>query len=169
MDHQPGHLIDLLATCLDVSGGTYPDEIQGRTSQPIQGRSLAPLFKGQQREPHEFLYFQFSNNRAIRKGDWKAVSARGGRWELFNFGQDRSELNDLASQHPKRAERLQKLWHEVAETIDESPKKHRKPVGDKLKTYPPDQMTQRKSGPKAKATKPTDEAKRNNQKAGKRQ
>ena len=114
ISHQPGHLIDLLATCIDASESTYPEKFNGRKTTPIQGRSLLPIFQGQEREPHEYLYFQFSNNRAIRKGDWKAVSARGGRWELFNITEDRSELNDLASAKPGKLKEMIDLWHEVA-------------------------------------------------------
>lgn len=147
IDHQPGHLIDLLATCMDVAKADYPEEVNGRLSTPIQGRSLLPIFKGQQREAHEWLYFQFSNNRAIRKGDWKAVVARGGRWELYNLANDRSELNDLAKTETARLKELQELWHTVAADIDQAPKRHRKKTGQGIKTFPPNQMTKRKAGP----------------------
>ena len=146
---QPGHLIDLLATCADAAGATYPENFNGAPTTPIQGKSLLPIFQGQQREPHEFLYFQFSNNRAIRRGDWKAVSARGGRWELYNLANDRSELNDLALKQPKLASELSQLWFHVAENIDEAPQNHRKPVSDKTQTFPPSSMTQRNAGPKS--------------------
>lgn len=151
VSHQPGHLIDLLATCIDVSGSVYPDEFAGQPTTPIQGKSLLPIFQGQQREPHEWLYFQFADNRAIRKGDFKAVSARGGKWELYNIAEDRSELNDLAAANPELAGELQRLWHDVAENIDTAPEKLRKPAKDKVMSFQANQMTQRKAGPKASA------------------
>lgn len=141
--NQPGHLIDLLATCIDAAGGKYPSEYQGKPTTPIQGKSLLPILHGESREPHEYLYFQFSNNRAIRQGDWKAVSARGGRWELYNLADDRTELHDLAESNPKRLETLQKLWHQVAENVDKAPKNHRKPASHRLQTFPPSSMTKR--------------------------
>ena len=148
ISHQPGHLIDLLATCMDATGAKYPTEFNGRPTTPVQGRSLLPLLQGKQREPHEWLYFQFSNNRAIRSGDWKAVSARGGRWELYNIAADRTELNDLSSAHPDVLQRLKALWHHAAEDVDRAPKNQRKPAGKTLQTFPPNQMTTRKAGPK---------------------
>ena len=141
--HQPGHLIDLLPTCFDVAGGKYPNQYRGKPTTPVQGKSLLPILQGQTRGPHEYLYFQFADNRAIRQGDWKAVSARGGRWELYNLADDRTELNDLAKSHPKRLTQLRKLWHEVAENVDQAPKKLRKPASDSLKTFPSGAMTQR--------------------------
>jgi arylsulfatase len=149
ISHQPGHLIDLLATCMDVAAADYPSQFQGQATTPIQGRSLLPLLQGKQREGHEWLYFQFSNNRAIRRGDWKAVSARGGKWELYNIAEDRTELHDMADSHPQLIQELTHLWHHVAEDIDQAPQKLRKPAGDSLQTFPASSMTQRTAGPRA--------------------
>lgn len=145
---QPGHLIDLLATCMDAGKATYPKSFGGKPTTPIQGKSLLPIFQGEDRADHEFLYFQFSNNRAIREGDWKAVSARGGRWELYNLADDRTELNDLAATKPGRLNKMVKLWMDVAENVDQAPKRHLKPVeSNQLKTFPLSSMTKRKAGP----------------------
>ncbi len=148
---QPGHLIDLLATCMDAAGAEYPAEFDGKPTTPIQGKSLLPILNGKQRDGHEWLYFQFADNRAIRRGDWKAVSARGGKWELYNLAEDRTELNDLATGKPELLSELRELWHHVAETVDELPKNHRKPASDKVRTFPANSMTQRAAGPKKDA------------------
>ena len=148
ISHQPGHLIDLLATCMDATGAEYPREFNGQVTSPIQGRSLLPLLQGKEREGHDWLYFQFSNNRAIRQRDWKAVSARGGRWELYDIANDRSELHDLASKQPQKLEEMKALWHRVAKDVDQAPKNYRKPAGKSLQTFSPGQMTKRAAGPK---------------------
>ncbi len=140
---QAGHLIDVLATAIDVCGARYPENVGAREIPPLQGRSLAPIFEGQRRPAHEWLYFQFGNNRAIRVDDWKLVSARGGRWELFDLATDRTELHDLATKQPKRVDELAELWHRVAADVDGLPKRHRKPVGAKLKRFPPKLATKR--------------------------
>ena len=126
---QPAHLIDFMATCVDLTGAEYPVDFEGRAITPLQGRSLAPIFAGGVRSPHEWLYFQFSNNRAIRKGNLKLASAKGGPWELYDLASDRSELNDLAKESPQQASELRELWHQVAENIEQAPAKLRKPVG----------------------------------------
>ena len=115
--HQVGHLIDIMATCLDVAGGDYPETHNGQTIKPLRGKSLLPIFRGQQREGHDALYFQFSNNRAVRKGKWKLVSARGGPWELYDMAADRTELNNLARAEPKLAAELAGAWDKWAAQV----------------------------------------------------
>lgn len=128
---QPGHLIDFMATVIELGQGEYPAERDGKPIEPLMGKSLVPIFRGETRPGHDWLYFQFTNNRAIREGDFKLVSARGGKWELYDLSQDRSELNDLADQHPEMVERLSGLWHRVAKDVDKAPPRVRRPVSQK--------------------------------------
>lgn len=130
IDSQPGHLIDLMATCLEVAGAEYPSE-SNRPVEPLMGRSLLPVLRGEIREPHPYLYFQFGPNRGLRVGDWKLVTFRSGPWELYNLAEDRSETRNLVEQYPQRAERMRRKWHEVAEQVDRLPKRQRRPVGDR--------------------------------------
>ncbi|MCG8584130.1 MAG: sulfatase-like hydrolase/transferase, partial [Pirellulales bacterium] len=146
--HQPGHLIDLMATCVDVTGAKYPTTHEGRPITPLQGKSLAPIFRGEEREGHDALYFQFSNNRAVRRGDWKLVSARGGRWELYNLAEDRTELNDLAEENPKLVRQLRTLWHDMAKNTDRAPASARGPAANQIQSFPASSMTRREAGPK---------------------
>ncbi len=142
--HQPAHLIDILPTLVELAGAESPEQFDGRKITPVQGRSLVPIFHGQQRTGHEWLYFQFSNNRALRAGDWKIVSARGGPWELYNLAADRTELNDLADQHPEKVRELTQQWHHVAAEIDQLQPRQRKPVaGRDAPTFPQRLMTDR--------------------------
>ncbi len=128
---QPAHLIDVMATLVDLAGGEYPSTRGGAPVTPVQGRSMLPIFAGQQRDPHPWLYFQFSNNRAIRVGDRKLVSAQGGPWELYDLSKDRSELHDLAKANPDQVREFESLWHHVAETVETAPENLRRPVGTK--------------------------------------
>ena len=126
---QPAHLIDFMATCLDLAGASYPKSFAGREVIPLQGRSLAPVFAGKERDPHPWLYFQFSNNRAVRRGDLKAVSVKGRPWELYDLSSDRSELNDLAKSHSEDLNNLSELWFEIAEKKENTPASLRRPIG----------------------------------------
>ncbi len=103
---QRGHLIDLMATFVDLAGGTPDPE--------LPGISLKPVFSGDQRAPHDVLYFHLFDHRAIISGDYKLASDWGRPWELFNFAADRSELNDLSSQNPERASEMEKMWESWA-------------------------------------------------------
>ena len=99
---QPGHLIDFMATFLDVAGAEYPKQIADRKIDPLMGKSLLPILQGKEREGHETLYFHYGADRALRQGPWKLVSAKLGRWELYNLDDDRTETNDLVKKHPAR-------------------------------------------------------------------
>ena len=43
--HTPAHLIDIMATCVDVSGANYPETFANTSIQPLEGQSLLPVFK----------------------------------------------------------------------------------------------------------------------------
>ena len=137
ISHQPAHLIDILPTVADVAGASYPTSYESRTVTPVQGTSLMPIFRGKQRAPAEWLYFLFHDNRAIRQGDWKLVSAEWGRWELYHLADDRSETRDLSAERPDKLEELRKLWLRVAREVDRVPSKLLRPVDATVPFFPP--------------------------------
>ncbi|PWU20707.1 MAG: arylsulfatase [Verrucomicrobia bacterium] len=107
---QPAHLVDLMATCVDVSGAKYPKEFQGRTILPMEGRSLLPAFADKPIK-RDALYWEHEGNAAIRVDDWKLVRlGRTGAWELYNMKTDRTELHDLSAEQPDRAKALATKW-----------------------------------------------------------
>lgn len=114
-ERQPGHLIDLMATCIEISGAAFPREVAGVAIQPLEGVSLVPAFAGKPLERSAPFIWEHQGNRALRLGDWKIV-ARGpaGAWELYNLASDRSELHNLAAQHPDRLRDLAAQWDEHA-------------------------------------------------------
>ncbi len=123
---QPGHLIDVMATCMEVSETTYPGQYNNRDIQPMEGVSLLPNFLGTPIE-RDYIAWEHEANCAIRIGDWKLV--RKGRmrtgelsaWELYDLGMDRSELNDLAGKHPERVQDMEKRWIEWARRTGAQP------------------------------------------------
>lgn len=122
LDHTPGHLVDLMATAVDVSGADYPQTFHdGQTIKPMEGKSLAPTFAGKKIE-REAIYWEHEGNRAIRVGDYKLV-AKGakGNWELYNIASDRSEQHDLSAEQPEMAKKLADMWQRYAERADVLP------------------------------------------------
>jgi arylsulfatase A-like enzyme len=114
---QPGHLVDLMATCVDVSGAEYPKTFQGREIQPMEGKSLAPIFRTGTREGHERIFWEHEGNKAVRQGTWKLVARHKGTWELFNLEADRTEMNDLASKETERAKEMAAAWQAWADRV----------------------------------------------------
>ncbi len=107
MTSQVGHVIDMMATCLDVAGVEYPTEFHGRHPLPMEGRSLLPVFRGRQRQGHASLCWSVPQHHAVRMGRWKAIRLRtGGPWQLFDLEADATETVDLADSDPQRTEAL---------------------------------------------------------------
>jgi len=128
IDSTPAHLIDLMATAVDVAGATYPTTYHdGRNIKPMEGVSLKPLLHGEKIE-REAIYWEHEGNRAIRVGDEKLV-AKGakGDWELYNIAEDRSEQNDLAGDQPERVKELAAMWMDYARRADVLPLNPQKP------------------------------------------
>ena len=79
---------------------------------PLDGKSLFPVLVGQRRQPHEYLYWNWSTNRAVRKGDWKlAWDKHAKTWELYDLATDRTEAHDLAAKHPQLVSELTEKWN----------------------------------------------------------
>lgn len=114
LETQPGHLIDVMATCVDLSGADYPEKYNGETITPLEGRSLKPAFTAEKIQ-RDALYWEHEGNRAVRVGDWKLVAkGASGPWELYNVRTDRSELNNLAADEPTRVRTLTARWQKYA-------------------------------------------------------
>lgn len=108
--HEPGHLVDLMATCVDVAGTDYPKTFQGRDVAPLAGASLQPVFAGERRAADHTMYWEHEGNRAVRRGDWKLVARHKAPWELYDLNADRTELNDLAKSQPEKVTTLAAAW-----------------------------------------------------------
>ena len=126
--HQPGHLIDFMATFLEVAGAKYPKQMGDRKIDPLMGKSLLPILQGKKREGHETMYFHFGTDRALRQGKWKLVSAKLGRWELYDMESDRAEMNDLAKRHPDRVKTMAAKWFDLAKNTERLKGRHLNPV-----------------------------------------
>jgi arylsulfatase len=111
---QLGHIIDLMATCVDVSGARYPIEAGDENIQPMEGRSLVPAFADKTIE-REAIFCEHEGNRAVITPKWKLV-ARGARgaWELYDVEADRTETNDLAVKNPAQVARMAAMWESWA-------------------------------------------------------
>ena len=111
---QPGHVVDLMATCCDAAGAKYPKTYKGKPIAQLDGESLVPILQGKKRPSHDAIYWEHEGNRAVRKGDWKLVSKFPGKWQLYNLKDDRTELNDLAAKHPELVEELSAMYRSWA-------------------------------------------------------
>ncbi|HUR58427.1 MAG TPA: sulfatase-like hydrolase/transferase [Opitutaceae bacterium] len=114
--HNPGHLVDLLPTILEVAGAKAT-ATDGVNAPPRPGRSLVPAFAKDGTVAKESIWFLHEGNRALRLGDWKIVaSGTDSPWELYDLSKDRAEQNNLAAKHPEKLKQLVEQW--TRETAD---------------------------------------------------
>lgn len=118
IDKRPAHIMDVMATCMEVSGATYPETNNGTPVLPLEGRSLLPVMRGENTWIRT-LGFEHELNRGYLKGEWKIVSEdyRGGEWELYNMENDRLEQHNLADQYPEKVEELSAEYLTWAERV----------------------------------------------------
>jgi len=95
IDHQPAHIVDFMATCVDLAGAEYPEQKEGVSILPMEGVSLLPLFNDEKIERKKPLYTEHFANLGIQKDNWKLVKLRNEPWELFDMENDRTETNNL--------------------------------------------------------------------------
>ena len=120
------HVIDIMATCLELAGTTYPDTYNGNTITPMSGISFASVLKtGRRDHRHEFLGFEHYREKALitenglkivqrqRHGEWE--------WELYDLKADRSEMHNISAQHPEKVMKWVEVFKEWAEQVDVVP------------------------------------------------
>jgi len=114
---QPGHVIDIMATCVDVAGAEYPETFKGNSIINMEGTSLVPAFQNDNL-PERPIFWEHEGNKAVRLGKYKLVSKwrkdSEYNWELYDLEADRSELNNLIEKMPEKAKELENLWMEWA-------------------------------------------------------
>ncbi len=111
INHDVGHIIDLLPTIADLAEVDYPAQFGGRKILPVEGKTLRPLLEGKSRPGHDRLYWEWNGNRAVREGAWKLCWDRKVKaWELYDLEHDRTETQDLAADQPEVVQRLRDAW-----------------------------------------------------------
>lgn len=105
-EKQPAHIIDIMATLVDLGGAKYPTTFAGQTIQPLEGTSLKPAFTGKPINRKNPIFWEHEGNRAIRDGKWKLVAEKTEKWQLYDVEKDRTELNDQFEKQPEIAKKL---------------------------------------------------------------
>ncbi|QSO47385.1 arylsulfatase [Alicyclobacillus mengziensis] len=111
--HTPAYLPDVMATIVDISGATYPDRFNGKKVLPCEGTSIRTVFEDDHMKPRP-LFWEHEGNAAVRIGNWKLVRRYPGDWELYDMVADRTEMHDLASQHPDKVREMSEMYLEWA-------------------------------------------------------
>lgn len=104
----PCHVIDIMATSLELSGAAYPSTYNGNEIIPYEGKSILPLLKTGKREGHQIIGFEHFNEKALMSIDgWKIIQpGNKAAWELYDLNTDRTEQHNVADQYPERLNKM---------------------------------------------------------------
>lgn len=115
---QPAHIIDIMATCIELAGAHYPEIVNDNKIIPFEGVSLSPAFENSEL-PDRALFWEHEGNKAVRLGKYKLVSKwrkdSEYNWELYDLEADRSETINLIEKMPEKASEMIILWEDWAE------------------------------------------------------
>jgi arylsulfatase len=129
------HLVDIMATLVDITGATYPESLRGESVGPMDGISLLPAFRNGTIERDKPVFFEWRNSKAVIDGYWKLVVHKippqdvesglwdfsTSEWELYDLSKDRTEINNLAASNPEKLaelrEKYEAWWTEVEPEI----------------------------------------------------
>ena len=122
--------MDIVPTCLELAGATYPDTLDGHALLPLEGQSFASLLKGESWTGHDMLFWEHRGNRAARKGPWKIVSSYPeDQWRLYHIPSDRVEEKDLSERHPETKTDLIQAYDQWANEVGVVHRKELKKMG----------------------------------------
>jgi arylsulfatase A-like enzyme len=117
------HCIDIVPTvyeCLEIE---LPEEVKGYTQWALEGTSFKYSFNDADAKtikPSQF--YMMLGTRALWRDGWKIDAIHAGapsdwghfaeaKWALYNTEKDRSEVHDVADQHPELVKEMVAMWH----------------------------------------------------------
>ncbi len=105
-----GYFPDVMPTLAEAAGAECPEDIDGISVLPtLIGEQAA----GHKQKNHEYLYWEFMGQTAVRSGNWKAYKPKNGKWELYDLSKDIEEKQNVAAQNPEILNKLTKYAAEA--------------------------------------------------------
>ncbi|MFY0688539.1 MAG: arylsulfatase [Cyclobacteriaceae bacterium] len=117
---QPGHVVDMLPTFIDILGIDYPDSINGHKTLKPHGSSLMPILTGNERIEPAYFISGMPRFRMYRSGDHKIVKLNDGPWEMYDLANDPVELYDIADEWPLKVQQLSQQLDSVEASFEMS-------------------------------------------------
>lgn len=108
--NHPVSSLDIAATAVNLAGS---NETEG-----LDGVNLMPFLEGANTEvPHEYLFWRFWQQSAVRSGQWKYIQGGTVGAFLFDLDKDPEEEHNVIDMHPEIAERLKNELYKWGEGL----------------------------------------------------
>ncbi len=94
-DH-PWYFADVMPTLAELAGAKPPAGIDGISVVPtLLGEAAA----GRRQQSHEFMYWEYDDDRAVRMGRWKVIETARRSLRLYDLVSDPGEQRHVAADH----------------------------------------------------------------------
>ena len=118
-----GHVMDFMATFLDIAGAEYPKQYNGHQITPTEGISFLPVLEGKTAPSHAGLFNEHFGSGYVRHEGWKLVRRhQDTSWHLYHIEEDQTELHDLSGQYPEKVQQLDSMWQQWAKKVHVFPR-----------------------------------------------
>ncbi len=113
----PAVTMDIFPTIAEVAG--LPESVM---LTPIDGISLAPLFRSDMERREKPIAFRHQGRAALIDNDYKILTLEvgSGNYELYNLEADPKETTDLYAREPEVASRLRAALESWNESVEQS-------------------------------------------------
>ena len=102
--------LDIAATAVDLAGI--------ENTEGLDGVSLMSYLSGVNKDaPHDYLFWRFWQQSAVRSGKWKYIQGGTVGSFLFDLDTDPEEKTNIIDKHPEIAERLKKELYKWGEGL----------------------------------------------------
>ena len=93
---------DFLPTAAEIAGVEVPVK--------TDGISILPTLLGKEKQnQHDYLYWEYQQDQAVRSGKWYAIRPGGKQVELYDLIADPQQSNDLSSNYPDNVRRMEEI------------------------------------------------------------
>ncbi|MCF0176371.1 MAG: arylsulfatase [Bacteroidales bacterium] len=110
-----GHITDIMATLVELTGATYPKRRDGNMVPKMEGQSLLPILKGNALPEDRVVIVEHEGNKMLRRGDFKIVQEnKEAEWRMYNIRKDPTELRNVRDKHEQHLQFMIDLYNKEA-------------------------------------------------------
>ena len=94
---------DFFPTAAEIAGVKAPDNLDGISILPIL------LGETQKQQNHEFLYWEYKAEQAVRMGKWYGYKNKAGKLEIYDLEKNPEQDKDLSAEYPEIAQTINQI------------------------------------------------------------